>query len=377
MDVTARGTLTDSTILGGTIPALDFDGSLVRDTAHVKATGSFAGFDPGGGERPHGDAGHGRRHARRRRDRRQRLERRDARQRPGGREGDARAIDHRRPGHHAGERRRHVSRLDRRDSRLRDRRPRRQRPGERDAGAERHRAVEPEDPRGLAQPRGDRQAVQPADRRHRQSGRDGHRQPARAAGGRQRDRQRRQVRRQRRADDLERLHGQGAGPRRRERARRRRTRTRPSSPSAARTSTSSTRRPPTSRSASTSTSPRSSRSGRSARPARWCCTRIIRKCTCRRSASTTQGQTWQMAPGSEATIKYGSDSVTVTNLTLMSGDQQISADGTFGRPGDALEREAGQRRSGQRRRVAAAAAAVHRPRQRHQARLPARRTRRR
>jgi autotransporter translocation and assembly factor TamB len=46
MDVTARGTLTDSTILGGTIPALDFDGSLAHDTAHVKATGRFTGFDP-------------------------------------------------------------------------------------------------------------------------------------------------------------------------------------------------------------------------------------------------------------------------------------------------------------------------------------------
>src|SRR6185436_12084296 len=51
---------------------------------------------------------------------------------------------------------------------------------------------------------------------------------------------------------------------------------------------------------------------------------------------TTQGQTWQMASGSEATIKYGSDSVTVTNMTLTSVDQQISADGTFGRPGDAM-----------------------------------------
>ena len=46
MDVTARGSLMDSTILGGTIAALDFDGSLVDDTAQVKATGSFAGFDP-------------------------------------------------------------------------------------------------------------------------------------------------------------------------------------------------------------------------------------------------------------------------------------------------------------------------------------------
>ena len=46
MELTARGTLTDSTILDGTIPALDFDGRMARDSAHVKATGSFAGFDP-------------------------------------------------------------------------------------------------------------------------------------------------------------------------------------------------------------------------------------------------------------------------------------------------------------------------------------------
>jgi autotransporter translocation and assembly factor TamB len=46
MNVTASGSLKDSTILGGTIAALDFDGSLVHDTAHVKATGTFAGFDP-------------------------------------------------------------------------------------------------------------------------------------------------------------------------------------------------------------------------------------------------------------------------------------------------------------------------------------------
>ena len=44
--VTAKGSLKDSTILGGTIAALDFDGSLVGDTARVKATGSLAGFDP-------------------------------------------------------------------------------------------------------------------------------------------------------------------------------------------------------------------------------------------------------------------------------------------------------------------------------------------
>ena len=46
MDATATGTLTDSSILGGTIPQLDFNAAIARDTAHVKAAGSFAGFDP-------------------------------------------------------------------------------------------------------------------------------------------------------------------------------------------------------------------------------------------------------------------------------------------------------------------------------------------
>ena len=46
MDVTASGTLTDSSILGGAIPQLAFDAALARDTAHVKADGSFSGFDP-------------------------------------------------------------------------------------------------------------------------------------------------------------------------------------------------------------------------------------------------------------------------------------------------------------------------------------------
>ena len=51
----------------------------------------------------------------------------------------------------------------------------------------------------------------------------------------------------------------------------------------------------------------------------------------------TQGQTWQLAPGSQATINYAHDAVAVKNLTLVNGDQQIAADGTFGRPGDALK----------------------------------------
>jgi hypothetical protein len=42
----ARGTITDTSILGGTIPSLDFDASLAHDTAHVTASGEFSGFDP-------------------------------------------------------------------------------------------------------------------------------------------------------------------------------------------------------------------------------------------------------------------------------------------------------------------------------------------
>jgi hypothetical protein len=51
----------------------------------------------------------------------------------------------------------------------------------------------------------------------------------------------------------------------------------------------------------------------------------------------TQGQTWQLAPGSQATINYGHESIAVKDLTLANGGQQIAADGTFGRPGDALK----------------------------------------
>src|ERR1700730_6570144 len=46
MDVTAHGTVTDTSLLGGRIPQLAFDGGLAHDTAHVKANGSFADFDP-------------------------------------------------------------------------------------------------------------------------------------------------------------------------------------------------------------------------------------------------------------------------------------------------------------------------------------------
>ena len=56
-----------------------------------------------------------------------------------------------------------------------------------------------------------------------------------------------------------------------------------------------------------------------------------------RTTIDTQGLSWQMAPGSQAAVRYGDDAIVVRGLELVSGDQQISADGTFGRPGDALK----------------------------------------
>ena len=50
----------------------------------------------------------------------------------------------------------------------------------------------------------------------------------------------------------------------------------------------------------------------------------------------TAGLTWQLAPGSEAAIDYAKDDIAVSNLIMTSGDQRISADGRFGRAGDAL-----------------------------------------
>src|SRR5206468_12108355 len=38
--------LTDTSIMGGTIPQLDFDAAMAQDTAHVKVNGTFSGFDP-------------------------------------------------------------------------------------------------------------------------------------------------------------------------------------------------------------------------------------------------------------------------------------------------------------------------------------------
>ena len=55
-----------------------------------------------------------------------------------------------------------------------------------------------------------------------------------------------------------------------------------------------------------------------------------------RMAIDTLGLSWQMAPASQATVQYANDAIVVRDLELVSGDQQITADGTFGRPGDAL-----------------------------------------
>jgi autotransporter translocation and assembly factor TamB len=46
MEVTANGSLSETSILGGTIPGLDFDVALAQDTARIKVNGSFAEFNP-------------------------------------------------------------------------------------------------------------------------------------------------------------------------------------------------------------------------------------------------------------------------------------------------------------------------------------------
>jgi translocation and assembly module TamB len=53
----------------------------------------------------------------------------------------------------------------------------------------------------------------------------------------------------------------------------------------------------------------------------------------------TRGTVWQLEPGSEATFQYGPDAIEVENARLVSGDQRITANGTFGRRGDALQVE--------------------------------------
>jgi hypothetical protein len=46
MNLTANGTLSDSTLMGGRVPQLTFDATVANDAAHVTASGSFADFDP-------------------------------------------------------------------------------------------------------------------------------------------------------------------------------------------------------------------------------------------------------------------------------------------------------------------------------------------
>jgi autotransporter translocation and assembly factor TamB len=58
-----------------------------------------------------------------------------------------------------------------------------------------------------------------------------------------------------------------------------------------------------------------------------------------RLALQAQGTSWQIAPGSLPAVRYAGNAVDVKNLVLVdaSGNQRIAADGTFGRPGDALK----------------------------------------
>jgi autotransporter translocation and assembly factor TamB len=47
MNVEAKGTLTDSQLLGGRIPQLSFEATLAEQALHASARGAFQGFDPG------------------------------------------------------------------------------------------------------------------------------------------------------------------------------------------------------------------------------------------------------------------------------------------------------------------------------------------
>jgi translocation and assembly module TamB len=50
----------------------------------------------------------------------------------------------------------------------------------------------------------------------------------------------------------------------------------------------------------------------------------------------TRGQRWELAPRSQATVRYAAGLVEVDGLMLVSGDQTIEADGALGRPGESL-----------------------------------------
>jgi autotransporter translocation and assembly factor TamB len=54
-------------------------------------------------------------------------------------------------------------------------------------------------------------------------------------------------------------------------------------------------------------------------------------------ALQSQGVAWQLATGAQPTINYADNAVRVKDLRLANGDQAITADGAFGKPGDALK----------------------------------------
>lgn len=56
----------------------------------------------------------------------------------------------------------------------------------------------------------------------------------------------------------------------------------------------------------------------------------------RQASFDTRGIRWELAPGSEATVSYAADRIDVQGMQLVSGDQTITADGTFGSPTDSL-----------------------------------------
>ena len=56
-----------------------------------------------------------------------------------------------------------------------------------------------------------------------------------------------------------------------------------------------------------------------------------------RAALTTANQEWTLAAGQAATINYAHDSITVDQLRLVSGDQEIVAGGRFGQAGSSIQ----------------------------------------
>ncbi len=59
-----------------------------------------------------------------------------------------------------------------------------------------------------------------------------------------------------------------------------------------------------------------------------------------RLALDTRGQQWQLALGSEATVRYGGDAIIVDNLQLVSGDQQTDGRRCLRPPGRRASRDA-------------------------------------